>query len=54
MFEVWINNSKVVTKENTKPTQFKTVKVFAGNKFDPPVDGKIRNLFVYTKKGNLI
>ena len=54
MFEVWINNSKVITKENTKPTQLKRMKVYAGNKLDPPIDGKIKNLFVYSKKGSMI
>ena len=54
MFEVWINNSKVITKENTKPTQLKRMKVYSGNKLDPPIDGKIKNLFVYSKKGSMI
>ena len=30
--------------ENTKPEVFSNVKVYAANPWDPPVNGKIRNL----------
>ena len=50
MFEMWIDNKKVLTKENTDARKFDTMKVFAaGFKNYAAVEGKIKNLYIWTK-----
>ena len=34
---------------NSKPQKFENVKVYAGDPWSPPVDGKIRKLSIETK-----
>ena len=51
MFVIKIDGVCVLEKENKKANIFKDVKVFGGDKFYNPVDGKIRNLRVDPAKG---
>ena len=37
--------------ENTKAIELEAAKVFAGDNFYPPMDGKIRNLLIQSKQG---
>jgi hypothetical protein len=46
MYNIWINGEKVYTVENTQAKKFEQVKVFSGDNFLNPVEGKIRNLFI--------
>ena len=44
MFEVSINGKKNRSDPNTTPNVYGNVKVFVGDPWHPPVDGKIKNL----------
>ena len=50
MFEVYIDGVKEHSMENSKPVILRAVKVFAGDKFYAPLDGKIRNIYIQSKK----
>ena len=49
MYEIKINKKNVFTLENTQACLFKSAKVFAGDPWHDPLDGKIRNLVLKTK-----
>ena len=46
MYEIKINKKSVLTEENIRPALFTNVKVFVGDPWHKPVNGKIRNLSV--------
>ena len=46
MYEIKINKESVFIQENTKPEVFENVKIFVGDPWYDPVDGKIKNLLV--------
>ena len=52
MFEIKIDKKTVYTLENTTPCRMKHVKVYAGDPWVPPVNGKIRNI-KFTTYGSL-
>ena len=49
IYEVLVNGDQVYTVENTQAQKFAPVKVFAGDDFYATPEGKIRNLYVYTR-----
>ena len=50
MFDVVINDVNVRSEENTTPEVFENVKVYAGDPWYEPVDGKLRNIRIMTSK----
>ena len=50
MFELSLDNEKKQSEENTKPVHLDGVKVFSGDNFRDPMDGKIRNLLIISSK----
>ena len=50
MFEVYMDGVKEQSMENSMPVTLKAVKVLAGDKFYAPLDGKIRNIYIQSKK----
>ena len=50
MFEVSMDGEQKQSEENTKPVHLDNVKVFAGDNFRDPLDGKIRNIFIQSKR----
>ena len=51
MFEVLVDDEKAWSVENTTPTKFEKVKVFAASGGHDPVDGVIKGLdIMYEKK----
>ena len=46
MYDIRINGENVYTVENTQAKKFEQVKVFSGDNFHNPVEGKIRNRFI--------
>ena len=51
MFEIYLDGEMKWSIENTKAIELEKAKVFAGDNFHPPLDGKIRNVFIQTKQG---
>ena len=51
MYEILINGENVYTVENTQAKRFEQVKVFSGDNFHNPVEGKIRNLDIESRHG---
>ena len=49
MFEVLLDGASVWSVENTTPTKFEKMKVFAGSEWYEPVDGQMRNLDIWSK-----
>ena len=49
MFEVILDGASVWSVENTTPTRFEKVKVFAGSDWYEPVDGQLRSLAIKSK-----
>ena len=49
MYGIKINNESVQNVENTEPRIFKSVKMFAGDSWHEPLNGKIRKIKVETK-----
>ena len=49
MYEIKIHRKRVFSLENKQAKIFEEVKVYAGDPWYPPVDGKIKNLWVETK-----
>ena len=49
MYEIKINKKSVLTQENIRPALFTNVKVYVGDPWHKPVNGKIRNLSVETE-----
>ena len=49
MFEVMLDGASVWSTENTTPTKFEKVKVFAGDDWYEPLDGQIRGLAIVSK-----
>ena len=50
MFELYLDGEKKQSDENTKPVHLDAVKVFAGDNFANPLAGKIRNVFIQSKR----
>ena len=51
MFDVMMDDEKVWSLENTTPTKFEKVKVFAADPWHEPLDGVIKGLeIMYEKK----
>ena len=48
-YSTWLCWTSDFPVENEQAKKFQEVKVFAGNPWHSPVDGKIRNLWVETK-----
>ena len=44
-----MNDESIHKNENTKPTVFYDVKVYVGNNWNEPIDGKIKDLIFETK-----
>ena len=49
MYEILINGASVYTVENTQATRFEKVKMFAGDDWHNPVEGKIQHLSFESK-----
>merc|ERR1719369_960086 len=49
IYDVKVNGECVINIENTKAEQFGPVKVFVGDNWYPNVNGKIKNLNIFTK-----
>ena len=49
MYEILINGASVYTVENTQATRFEKVKMFAGDDWYNPVEGKIQHLSFESK-----
>merc|ERR1719153_1550486 len=47
VYEIRINSKSVYKLDNNRAQVFKNVKVYAGDNFHPPIDGKIRRLYLY-------
>ena len=50
MFELTLDGWKKLSVENKKPVSLGPVKVFAGNNFVNPLDGKLRNIVLQSKR----
>ena len=48
-----VNNKSELKMENTVPSMFSNVKVYAGDPWYPAQDGKIRNLVIVTENDNI-
>ena len=46
IFSISIGGKKVFSTKNTKPAEFKNVKVFASSRWYRPVNGSIKNLLI--------
>lgn len=49
---VKVNGKMIEKKENTAPKDFSNVKVYAGNPWQPPLEGYIRNLVINREEPN--
>ena len=49
MYEIKINKKSVLTLENIRPALFTNVKVYVGDPWHKPVNGKIRNMTIETE-----
>ena len=49
MYEIKINKKSVLTQENIRPALFNNVKVYVGDPWHKPVNGKIRNMTIETE-----
>ena len=49
MYEIKINKKSVLTQENIRPALFTNVKVYVGDPWHKPVNGKIRNMTIETE-----
>ena len=49
MYEIKVDKESVFKIENTKAEDFKDVKVYVGDPWFEPVDGKIKNLVAVNK-----
>ena len=49
IYKVKINNETVITLQNNQPQMFEAVKVYAGDPWYPPQDGRIINVKVLTQ-----
>ena len=49
MYGILINGASVYTVENTQANRFEKVKMFAGDDWHTPVEGKIKNLSFESK-----
>ena len=49
IYEVLLNGVQVYIVENTQAQKFAPIKVFAGDDWYPAPEGKIRNLYIYTR-----
>ena len=50
MFEVSMDGEQKQSEENTNPVHLDNVKVFGGDNFYEPLDGKIRNIVIQSKR----
>ena len=50
MFEVSMDGEQKRFEENTNPVHLDNVKVMAGDNYYEPLDGKIRNIAIQSKR----
>ena len=50
MFEVSMDGEQKQSEENTKPVHLDNVKVMAGDNAVAPLDGKLRNIVILSKR----